>query len=119
MSAESACRAALLAAPAVVALVDQRIAIDRMEEGAAFPFIVLSRTASSMEYVLDGNLMGSECSMEIQCWADSHLAAAAVADAALQCINATLPNQVSGRSNAHDPDTDRSLVSLTVQWWEI
>lgn len=119
MSAESDLRAALLASSAVTTLVGQRVAIDRMEEGAPFPFIVFARSASEIVYAIDGALMGTQASLEIQCWADSHLDAAAVADAVTTVLLATPPHQLAGRAGGYDPDTGRSLVSLAVTWWEI
>lgn len=119
MSAESDFRAVLLAAPAITALVGQRVAVDRMEEGAPFPFIVFARSSSEMQYAIDGALHGTMVVLEVQCWADNVLAAGALADAVANVMLTQLPHQVIGRSSGYDPDTGRSLASLTVYWWEL
>lgn len=119
MSAETSLRAALLAAGAVTALVNQRVYPDRAEEGEPFPFVVFARTGSQPQTAMDGSVLATLVSLEVQCWADSFLSAQAVADAVATAVRAQVPQQVTGRAGGYDPDLGRSVASLIVEWWEI
>lgn len=117
MSAESDLRALLVATSAVTALVGQRIAADRIEQGAARPFVVFTRTGSAPLTGIDGTVYKTLVSLDVQCWADTRLNAEAVADAASAAIRSA--NQgVSGRSAGYDPELDLEAALLTVEWWE-
>lgn len=119
MSAETALRALLTATPAVTALVPApRIAIDRVEQGTAYPLIVLARSASLPQNCLDGTVLATQVSLEVQCWAENFASASAVADAVTAAVRAVLPHQVSARVGGYDADLDRTVASLTVDWWE-
>lgn len=117
MSAESDLRALLVATSAVTTLVGQRIAADRIEQGAARPFVVFSRTGSASLTGIDGTIYKTLVSIELQCWADTRVAADAVADAVSVAIRSAM-NTVSGRSGGYDPDLDLEAALLTVEWWE-
>lgn len=118
MSAESALRTLLVANPAVYALVNTRVVADRMEEGAAFPFIVFARNGTQPVSALDGTHLRSQASLEVQCWADTRLGADALADAVAAAVRGVISQSVPGRVSAYDADTDRHVCSLQVAWWE-
>lgn len=117
MSAETDLRALLIAAPAVVALVSQRIAADRMEQGSARPFIVFNRTGTQRSKGLDGTVHGVLVTLELQCWAESRAMAEAVAEAAQSAIEQAF-HTVENRSAGFDSDLDLECALLTVQWFE-
>lgn len=117
MSAETALRAALLAAPSVTALVGQRVVADRAEQGAPLPFAVFTRTATEPYTTIDGALLGSRTAIELQCWADSRASAEALADACQAAVRAA--NQlVVNRSASTDPNLDLQAAILAVEWFE-
>lgn len=119
MSAETALRALLAATAGVTALVPvARIAIDRVEEKTPYPLIVLARSASLPQTCLDGSVLATQVSLEVQCWAETFVSASAVADAVTAAVRAVLPHQVSARVGGYDADLDRTVASLTVDWWE-
>lgn len=118
MSAETALRALLIASAPVTTLVGQRIASDRIEQGATRPFIVYTRTASDPLIAIDGTVYATNVAIDLQCWADTRLEAEAVADAVTAAIRATSPQLVSGRSGGYDADLDLEVASLSIEWWE-
>ena len=64
MSASTQLQTLLLATPAVTALCGTRIASDRMEQGAATPFVVYTGTAEPQR-ALDGSVHGIKTTFEI------------------------------------------------------
>lgn len=117
MSAETALRAALLAAAPVTALVGQRVVADRAEQGDPLPFAVFTRTATKPYTTIDGAQLGAKTSIELQCWAESRAAAEALADACQSAIRAA--NQlVVNRSGVTDANLDLQAAVLAVEWFE-
>lgn len=117
MSAETDLRALLLAAPAVTTLVAQRIAADRIEQGAARPFVVFTRTGTERTKGLDGTAHGVQVTFSLQCWADTRLAAEATADAVEAVLEAAF-HTVADRNTGYDPDLDLEAATFVIQWWE-
>ena len=117
MSAETDLRALLLATPAVTDLVGSRVAADRIEQGAARPFIVFTRTGTQRERTLTGQLIASNVALSVQCWADTRLVAEAVADAVDTAL-ATQYQYAGDRSTGYDPELDLECAILPVEWWE-
>lgn len=117
MSAETELRTLLLADAPTAALVSTRVSADRIEQGAARPFIVFTRSATVREKTLSGAVLGVLATLTVQCWADTRVAAEAVADAAQTAIEAAY-HTVSNREAASDPDLDLEAAVLTVEWWE-
>lgn len=118
MSAETDFRAALIADGAVSALVGTRIATDRIEQGAARPFVVFSRAATLPITDVAGTLLISQVTLDVQCWADTRLQADAVADAVSDAVRSITTQQVTERSSVYDADLDMEGVQLTVEWWD-
>ena len=117
MSAETELRALLLAATAVTALIGNRIASDRIEQGTARPFVMFTRTATTPYVTIDGQVLASQAQLEIQCWADSRAQADAVGEAVTAAIRASTTQTVTGQSAAYDGELDLESTLLTVEWW--
>jgi hypothetical protein len=118
MSVETVLRALLVADGGVSALVGTRIAADRIEQGASRPFVVFSRTATAPITAVDGALLISQVSIDVQCWADTRLQADAVADAVSAAVRGVTSQQVTERSSVYDADLDMEGTQLSVEWWE-
>lgn len=121
MSAEADLRTDLLAHAPLAALVGTRVSVDKIEQGAARPFIVYTRQATESTYTIDNVLHAQRITFELQCWADTRASAEAVADATAAALAASTrePNgiPVEDRSSAYDPDTDLEAVRLVIDWW--
>lgn len=121
MSAEADLRTDLLAHAPLAALVDVRVAVDKIEQGAERPFIVFTRQATEPFYTLDNVLHARRITFELQCWGDTRASAEAVADAAVAALAASTREingiPVDDRSAAYDPDTDLEAVRLVLDWW--
>lgn len=118
MSAETALQALLLADAAVAALVSTRIAADRMEQGADMPFVVYARTGTEPVAAISGQLLKSLVAIDVQCWADTRLAADNLADAVASAVRGVTSQRVLGRQGVYDPDLDAHATVLAVSWWE-
>jgi hypothetical protein len=118
MSAETDLRALLVASAGVTALVGTRIAADRMEQGSARPFVVFARSASEPLQCLDGSVLKTLVTLDVQCWADTRASAEAVADAVTAAVRGVLTQTVPARAALFEPELDLEASVLTVQWWE-
>lgn len=116
MSYATQLRAALLAHAPLVALVADRVAQDRVEADVARPFVVYTAGDVLVERGLGGEVLGTREQFNVQCWADSRLAAVAVADAAEAAIEAA-GHRVTGRSTNYDEELDLEAEMLNVDWW--
>ena len=117
MTVETDLRAALLASPAVTALVGTRVVSDRMEEGAPRPFVVFTRTATRYdEDLTTGAALGGTATIELQVWADSRAAAEALADACEAAVRQA-DQEVQSRASGYDPDLDVEAVVIVIDWW--
>ena len=120
MSIETDFRALLAAHAPLTALVGARIALNAVPEGSAFPLVVFAASHDRING-LDGLLLADNCSLAVQCWADSAAAADAVADAVLAAVEtapAARSATVADRSTTFDPDLGADGVTLTVSWWQ-
>lgn len=118
MSAETALRALLVADSAVAALVGNRIAADRIDQDKARPFVVYSRTASQPLASIDGSVLATLVSIDVECWADTRLTADQLADAVTAAVRGVPTQTVQGRSSGYEQNLDLELVVLNVEWWE-
>ena len=118
MSAETDLRALLVATAGVTTLVGTRIAADRIEQGAARPFVVFTRAGSEPLQCLDGSVLKTLVTLDVQCWADTRASAEAVADAVTAAVRGVLTQTVIARAASYEPDLDLEAAVLTVQWWE-
>ena len=117
MSAETDLRAALAGNAGVAALVAGRITADRMEEGAVRPFVVFSRAATDNQYGLDGTVLASRITFDLQCWADTRASAEAVANA-VDAVLLADQRPVISRTSGYDANLDLEATLLTVEWWD-
>jgi len=117
MSAETDLRALLVADSPLVALVGTRIAADRIEQSAARPFIVFSRTGSEHLQGLNGTLHATKAVFEIQCWADTRVSAEAVADAVERVCVAGY-RAIIERASGYDAELDLEATTIVVDWWD-
>jgi hypothetical protein len=118
MSAEADLRALLVANAGVTALVGQRIAADRIEQAASRPFLVFTRTSSEPQQCLDGSVLKTRATIEVQAWADTRASASAVAAAVIAAVRGATSQTVVDLSSSYDADLDLEAALLTVQWWE-
>lgn len=122
MNAETEFRAACVdtgtaSGAALYALVNTKVAADRIEQGTARPFVVFTRVDTERFYGLEGTLHGSKAVLEVQCWADTRDGAEAVADA-VEAVCAAQEQFVIRRTAGYDGDMDLEATLLTVEWWE-
>lgn len=118
MSAETELRALLVADSAVAALVGTRVSADRAEQGAAMPFVVFGRTSTQPVQCLDGSVLLSAVSIDVQCWANTRAGADALADAVTAAIRGVPQQSVPGRAGVYDTDLDAHGTVLNVNWWD-
>lgn len=117
MSAETALRTLLLADGPTAALVATRVTADRVEQTAARPFIVFTRTGTERSKGLDGTVLGVRATLQVETWADTRVSAEAVADAMEAAIEGA-HQFVVNRGAGFDPDLDLESTVLTVDWWD-
>lgn len=120
MSIEADFRATLVAHAPLIALVPAaRIAQNAVDPGAVGAAVVFAATHNRI-LGLDNTLLGDQCQIEVQCWAESAVAADALADAVVAAV-ATAPAAsgacVTGRASSFDPETGQDATLLTVEWW--
>lgn len=121
MSIESDFRATLAAYAPLTALVGTRISQNAVSPGSTSPCVVFS-AAHSIDSALDGTRLGDQCSLQVQCWAETAVAADAVADAVVAAL-ATGLAAVAGavivdRASAYDEELGLDATVLSVEWWE-
>ena len=119
MSIESDFRATLAAHAPLTALVGSRIALNAVADGAGTPLVVFTAT-HNRTLGLDNSLLADQCSLAVQCWADTAAAADAVADAVIAAVAAAPAASgavVVDRASTFDPDIGLDGTELTVEWW--
>lgn len=94
-----------------------RISADRIQQGAARPFVVYTRTATEPFTSLSGEVFETKVSLDIQCWADTREQAEQLGDA-LQTAIRGAGQTVVARSGGYEPDLDLEVAILAVEWWE-
>lgn len=111
MSSHALIQAALDAAPALAALVGDRIRPDLAREGDAFPYIVFKRTSLQRHKGLDGTVLGTSEVFEVECWAVNRTDSAAVAEQALLALDAAQLDADEALPDGIDPEfLDRVTV---------
>jgi len=119
MSIETDFRALLAGYAPLAALVGTRIAENAVPEGSALPLVVFSAT-HNRTLGLDNSLLADQCSLDVQCWAETAVAAEAVGDAVISAID-TAPVAagavVLARSSTFDAELGLDATVLSVEWW--
>lgn len=120
MSIESDFRALLAGNAGVTALVGANIALNAVSDSATGPAIVFS-AEHARTLALDNTLLADQCTLSVQCWADTATQAEAVADAVTAAV-ATAPADagavVLDRASVYDQDLGMDGTVLTVEWWQ-
>ena len=117
MSASTDLRALLVGSAGVTALVGQRVRFERAEQTDVRPYVVLQLTDTENEYSLSGALLASKAILTAQCWADTRVAADAVA-AAVKAVCIAHQRAVAGPLGEYLADLDLEAAVLTVDWWD-
>lgn len=120
MSIETAFRSLLAGYAPLTALVSNaRIAQNAVPDGGALPCVVFSAT-HNRTLGLDNSLQADQAAISVQCWAETAVAADAVADAVTAAI-ATAPADagavVLDRAGTYDAELGLDATVLTVEWW--
>lgn len=106
----------LKAAAPVAALVADRIAADRVEQGTALPFVVFTGSAEPQR-ALDGSVHGTKTTFELQCWAKTRDKATAVVQAVQAALDAA-GQYTMGPVHGYDQELDLEAALITCEWWE-
>jgi hypothetical protein len=124
MSAETDFVNALLSYAPLTSLVGDRISKHVVEQTAAMPFVVFTSTYEA-DRALTGAPLGAQSIFTPESWAQTAVAASAVADqvqAALAAWTVAHPNSIAtvlSRASAYDGELDVNGEILTVEWWEL
>lgn len=97
--------------------VGKRISSDRIEQGAAMPFVVYSRTDTQFTRSLDGSIVEALIVYGVQCVADRRSEANATADNVTEALEAAQIT-VTGRSNEYVPEIDAEMTTIICELWE-
>ena len=119
MSIEDDFHATLAAHAPLTTLVGTRIAQNAVPPDPAVPLVVFSAT-HQLERGLDGAILVDACQLQVQCWAETAIAADAVADAvAAACATAPAAAgcTVVDRASTFDPELMFDGTVLTIEWW--
>lgn len=121
MSVETDFRVALAAHAPLTALVGTRIAQDSVPEGVVYPVVVFGANHTRI-LGMDNTLLGDQCAISVQCWADTAAAASSVADAVIAALAVSAEAiaacaVVTERATTADPEIGLDGVLLSVEWW--
>lgn len=114
-------RAAMIAAPAVTALVGQRIAAGLLPEGELRPYITYSLvTGERIPSMTDSGLM-RHARMQINCWSISYAEAKQIALAVQTAIEASalFDCVFINDQDLIDPETNLFYVVLDYSVWQV
>ncbi len=124
MSIETDFRAVLAGHASLTALVQGRISQNAVEQGTPLPIVVFGSSRDADEG-LDGDDQVELCTFSVECWAETGIAAGAVADqvkAAVDAYDATqgaVSVAVVSRQTAYDGELKLDGVILTIEWWRL
>jgi len=114
-------RAAMIAAPAVTALVGQRIAAGILPEGELRPYVTYSLvTGERIPSMSDSGLM-RHARMQVNCWSQSYSEAKQIALAVQSAIEASALFEVVfiGDQDLYDPETNLFYMVLDYSVWQV
>lgn len=121
MTVETDFRGVLAGAAGVTSLVGTRIAQNAVPQGGAYPLVTFV-VDHQRELRLDNTLAAEQCTVSVQCWAETPAAASTVADAveaALAASATALAHDatVIARAGAFDEEMGLDAEQITVEWW--
>jgi hypothetical protein len=114
-------RAAMIAAPAVTALVGQRIAAGILPEGELRPYVTYALvTGERIPSMTDSGLM-RHARMQVNCWSQSYSEAKQIALAVQSAIEASALFEVVfiGDQDLYDPETNLFYMVLDYSVWQV
>lgn len=114
MTAESQFYTLMSTAPGVTALVGTRIYPDALPEERALPAVVFVRQSTVPLVGIGGQRFGDDIELSVACWAETRLAADALASAVDAAIAGTVFS-LSARDGGFDPETGLFASTLTLQ----
>lgn len=121
MSIEADFRALLAAYAPLTALVSTRIAQNAVPDAAGLPCVVFN-ASHARTHSLDASFATDECTLAVQCWAETAAVADAVADAVVAAVG-TAPAArgalVLERSGGFDAELGLDGTFLAVTWWQL
>lgn len=115
MSAETDFRAVLAGYAGLTNLVSTRISQNAVDQSDAAPYVVFT-ASHAPEYGLDNTVHADLVTFEVQCWAETALAADAVADQVEAAIRAE-GLVATSRITTFDAETGLDGTVITVEWW--
>lgn len=117
MSAESECRAELIASAPLLALVPaKRICVDAVPQDFARPYIAFSKQRTKLANGLDNSEHARCVVLDLQVVGTSRANAIAVREQLEDTLrNAGVPIEDNG--SAYDPELDLEVEVITVDWW--
>jgi hypothetical protein len=110
-SAETTLYSILSTAPGVTALVGPRIYPDLVPQGIATPYIGYERVSTAPVATIHGSILASNVGLVVACWADTRIAAEALADAVAAAMQAA-GHLYSSRAAELDDATLRLAATL-------
>jgi hypothetical protein len=119
MSVADEVRALLVAHQPLLGLVGQRVIQNVAGLKTEPPYLVYSLQEDPV-LGIDAVAHVRRCSVTVECWALTSVAADAVADAAKAALDAAPPSccvSVQSRSSGHNEETNFHGSVLTVEWW--
>lgn len=115
-SIEADVRAALLALPALAALVSTRVCIDEVPEDAPRPYIVFAKQSGNVDRGLDGVVHHETARIDIQCIGESRAQGIELAGLVREALEA-VDQPADDFSAGYDPDNDIEAEVVSVDWW--
>jgi len=117
MSADADFRALLTGHAALTALVPAaRIAQNAVGQGQSFPLVVFVGQ-QSRELLLNNSAAGTDCTWQVQCYAETSAEAEEVADAVMGAVATNDAYVVTDKAGGFDEELGIDAVSVTVQRW--
>lgn len=115
MSAETDLQTLLEAYAPLAALVDDRIAQNVIDQGAAPPFVVYTGQHNP-DFGLDNTVLSTNVQFRIECWGTTAAEADDVAD---EVVAALLADGVvcTSRVTGYNADTEFDATILVADWW--
>lgn len=119
MTVETDFHALLTGHAPLAALVDDRVALNAADEAPTYPLVVFNVSHAPITDI-GGTQLADQCTVSVECWAETALAADEVADAVAAAV-ATAPiargAAPTSRASTFDPQLGLDSTTLTFDWW--
>lgn len=117
MSAATDLRAALVDAPALAALVGQRVRFDEASQDDTYPFIVLRQAGNEPIRGLDGSLHCRRETFQVESWGETRQQSAQVHAAVEAALDAADMAPEPADPDGLDPDVGARACVWNVEIW--